>query len=132
VDRPGTPGLDPAQVVAARHPPVAGGDHERGERLGVSILPEVATLFFGRNFRCDTLQSTVYGHGVLAADAQAALVAYVQLDEQVPEPEQLLIPGLPAYHTYLARQLLPTPGARPWPGEGLHRTGAALATIGLP
>ena len=56
----------------------------------------------------------------------------VQLDEQVPEPEPVRLPGLPALRTYRARQLLPVPGAVPWRGEGLRLTGGLLAEVGLP
>jgi alpha-galactosidase len=89
-------------------------------------------LHSGRLVRCDTTQPAVLGHGVIAADAGAAIIAYVQLDEQVPEPEPLLVRGLPAERTYLARHLLPTPGSPAWRGEGLRFTGAVLAAVGLP
>jgi alpha-galactosidase len=72
----------------------------------------------------------VYAHGVLARDGSEAVVAYVQLDEQVPEPEPVRLPGLPALRTYRARQLLP--GAASWRGEGLLLTGGVLAEVGLP
>ncbi|HWB35803.1 MAG TPA: alpha-galactosidase, partial [Rugosimonospora sp.] len=101
-------------------------------------------LHGGRAFRCDTTQTGVYGYGVLAPDAGRAVVAYAQLDELVPEPEPLLIPGLAAHRRYLARQVLPGTGAlwhgenagggpgEPWRGEGLEFTGGVLASIGLP
>ncbi len=88
-------------------------------------------LHGGRAFRCDTTQPGVYGYGVLAPDGASAVVAYAQLDDQVPEPEPLLLPVLPATRRYQARQLLPTPGA-PWRGEGLEFTGGVLASVGLP
>jgi alpha-galactosidase len=88
-------------------------------------------LHAGRSFRCDTTQPGVYAYGVLAPDASAAVVAYAQLDDQVPEPEPALIPGLPAGRRYLARQLLPSPGTV-WRGEGLVFTGAVLGQVGLP
>jgi alpha-galactosidase len=82
--------------------------------------------------RADTTQPGVYAHGVIARDGSEAVVAYVQLDEQVPEPEPVRLPGLPALRTYRARQLLPVPGAVPWRGEGLRLTGGLLAEVGLP
>jgi alpha-galactosidase len=74
----------------------------------------------------------VYGHGVVAADANEAVVAYVQLDEQVAAPEPLLIPGLAAERDYVARQLLPAVGSAPWAGEGMTFSGAVLGDVGLP
>ena len=89
-------------------------------------------LHGGRSFRCDTTHSNVYGHGVVAADAEEAVVAYVQLDEQVAAPEPLLIPGLAAERDYVARQLLPGVGSAPWAGEGMTFSGAVLGNVGLP
>jgi len=89
-------------------------------------------LHSGCMVRADTTQPGVYAHGVIARDGSEAVVAYVQLDEQVPEPEPVRLPGLPALRTYRARQLLPVPGAVPWRGEGLRLTGGLLAEVGLP
>ena len=89
-------------------------------------------LHGGRSIRCDTTQPAVFGHGVLAPDRSEAIIAYVQLDEQVPEPEPLVISGLPADRTYVARQLLPADGCAPWRGEGLRMSGALLGSVGLP
>ncbi|MDG6101900.1 alpha-galactosidase [Dactylosporangium aurantiacum] len=89
-------------------------------------------LHSGRTFRGDTTQPAVYTHGVVARDARAAVVAYVQLDDQVHEPEPLRVPGLPADQDYVAHQLLPPPGAPPWRGEGARCSGALLADVGLP
>jgi alpha-galactosidase len=86
-------------------------------------------LHGGRAFRCDTTQPGVYGYGVTTPDA--AVVAYAQLDDQVAEPQPLLVPGLPAHRRYRASQLLPAPG-QSWRGEGLEFTGAVLAHAGLP
>ncbi len=88
-------------------------------------------LHGGRSFRCDTIHPGVYAYGVTAHDGSAAVVAYAQLDDQVPEPEPAIIPGLDATRRYQARQVLPIPGTV-WRGEGLVLTGAALAQVGLP
>jgi len=85
-------------------------------------------LHSGRVVRCDTTQPAVYGHGVLTPDA--AVVAYVQLDEQAADPEPLVVPGLVPERVYLARHLLPD--GPPWPGDGMRFTGAVLGEVGMP
>jgi alpha-galactosidase len=88
-------------------------------------------LHGGRSFRCDTTQSSVYGYGVVAPDGSEAMVAYVQLDEQVPVPEPLLIPGLFPDRDYVTRQVLSATGSAPWAAEGRTFSGAVLAQVGL-
>jgi alpha-galactosidase len=113
---------------------ITGASAEDRARLGEWIAAHRrlrGLLHGGRAFRCDTTEPGVYGYGVLAPDAGAAVVAYAQLDDQVPEPEPLLIPGLPAERRYRATRLLPAPGTS-WRGEGLEVTGAVLAAVGLP
>jgi hypothetical protein len=69
----------------------------------------------------------VYGHGVVAADANEAVVAYVQLDEAGGRPEPLLIPGWAAERDYVARQLLPAVGSAHGRAEGMTFSGASSA-----
>jgi alpha-galactosidase len=76
---------------------------------------------------------------VCSADRSEAVLAYVQLDEAVPEPVPFRIPGLDPSRRYLATELSPAeravhpslPDSR-WAGEGLLLSGAVLAGVGLP
>ncbi len=97
-----------------------------------------AVLHSGRAFRLDTGQPEIYAYGVVAEDAAQAVVAYVQLDELVTEPEPFLVPGLDPNRRYRARQIVPAAvedrrDAPPaWRGEGMVLSGATLAEVGLP
>lgn len=96
-------------------------------------------LHGGRTFRLDTGNDAYWIHGVRSADRSEAVLAYVQLDEAVPEPVPFRIPGLDPSRRYLATELAPAeravhpslPDYR-WAGEGLLLSGAVLASVGLP
>jgi alpha-galactosidase len=88
--------------------------------------------------RIDTLDDTAWMYGVVAADASAALMTYVQLDEPVnDQPAVLLVPGLEPMRRYRVTDV--TPGPRPARRTGLtepriadiEASGAALGEIGL-
>src|SRR6185503_15340131 len=64
-------------------------------------------LHGGRTFRVDTGNDAYWIHGVLAADRSEAVLAYVQLDEAVPEPVPFRVPGLDPTRRYLACQITP-------------------------
>jgi alpha-galactosidase len=93
----------------------------------------------GRLVRIDTPDDTAWMHGVVAADASAALMSYVQLDQPAgSQPAALRVPGVDPRRRYRVTDV--TPGVRPprWPGRaaeppfpGLEVSGAALAEIGL-
>ena len=88
--------------------------------------------------RIDTPDDTAWMYGVVAADASAALLSYVQLDEPAStQPAALRVPGVDPRRRYRVTDV--TPGVRrprrSWRGElpfpGLEASGAALAEIGL-
>jgi alpha-galactosidase len=92
----------------------------------------------GRVVRLDTPDDTACMYGVVAADASAALMSYVQLAEPVSnQPAALRVPGLDPRWRYRVTEV--TPGARlsrrAGPPDssvrGVEATGAALAEIGL-
>jgi alpha-galactosidase len=96
-------------------------------------------LHGGRTFRVDTGSDAYWIHGVVSADRSEAVLAYVQLDEAVPEPVPFLVPGLDPTRCYLASELTPAERAvHPaladyrWAGDGLLLSGAVLAGVGLP
>ena len=95
-----------------------------------------ALLHTGRVFRIDMAQEQLYVHGVVAADGQAAIAAYVQLDETEHEPPPLIVPGLDPNRRYRTRQLLPATADhhsnRPWRGEGRSYTGSVIGRVGIP
>ncbi|UQX87674.1 alpha-galactosidase [Jatrophihabitans telluris] len=99
-----------------------------------------ALLHGGRSFRGDLPEESRYVYGVVSADADEAIAAYVQLDETVSEPGPFLVPGLDPARRYRARQIMPedTEALRHgdvgvgWRGQGLSFTGAVLAEVGLP
>jgi alpha-galactosidase len=77
-------------------------------------------------------------HGVVAADASAALMSYVQLDEpRSDQPAALRVPGLDPRRRYQVTDV--TPGARRPRRSGLAEdripavqvSGAALDRVGL-
>jgi alpha-galactosidase len=88
--------------------------------------------------RIDAPDDTAWMYGVIAADASAALMTYVQLDEPVnDQPTALLVPGLDSQRRYRVTDA--TPGMRLPRRNGLtdaripdiEVSGAALAEIGL-
>jgi alpha-galactosidase len=88
--------------------------------------------------RIDAPDDTAWMYGVVAADASAALMSYVQLDEPVnDQPTALLVPGLDPQRRYRVSDA--TPGTRLSRRDGLtdpripgiEVSGAALAEIGL-
>ena len=97
-----------------------------------------ALIHSGRMVRIDTPDDTAWMYGVVAADASAALMSYVQLDEpRNDQPSALRIPGLNPRRRYQVTELTP---AQHRPGRGglaedriptLQISGAALAEIGL-
>jgi alpha-galactosidase len=97
-----------------------------------------ALIHTGRMVRIDTPDDTAWMYGVVAGDASAALMSYVQLDEPVTDqPTALLVPGLDPLRRYrvtdvTAGRRLPS---RASPGDArtaaIEVSGAALAEIGL-
>jgi len=92
----------------------------------------------GRMVRIDTPDDTAWMYGVVAADASAALMSHVQLDEPVDDqPTALRVPGLEPLQRYRVTDV--TPGARLPRRVGLadariadiEVSGAALTEIGL-
>ncbi len=93
----------------------------------------------GRVIRIDTPDDTAWMHGVVAADASAALMSYAQLDVPVSsQPSALRVPGLDPRRRYRVTDV--TPGPRPSDRHGrpaappiapIEVAGAALAEVGL-
>jgi alpha-galactosidase len=92
----------------------------------------------GRMVRIDTPDDTAWMYGVVAADASAALLSYVQLDQPVNnQPAALRVPGVDPLRRYSVTDV--TPGVRrpgragraELPFPGIEVSGAALAEIGL-
>ena len=68
--------------------------------------------------RIDIPDDTAWMYGVVAADASAALMSYVQLDEPVnDQPTALLVPGLGPQQRYRVSDA--TPGMRLSRRDGL-------------
>ncbi|MGH3172936.1 MAG: alpha-galactosidase, partial [Streptosporangiaceae bacterium] len=97
-----------------------------------------ALIHAGRMVRIDTPDDTAWMYGVVAADASAALMSYVQLDEPVnDQPTALLVSGLDPQRRYRVTDA--TPGMRLSRRDGLtdaripdiEVSGAALGEIGL-
>ena len=118
----------------------AAGDDDLAE-LGAWIRlykQHRALIHAGRMVRIDTSDDTAWMYGVVAADASAALMSYVQLDEPVnDQPAALRVPGLDPVSRYRVTDV--TPGTRMPRRAGLpdaplnpvEVSGAALAEIGL-
>lgn len=103
-----------------------------------AVLAEWAQLFkqhrhllhTGRVFRGDSPTQAVWTHGVVAQDRLSALVACVQLDDDVHEPPRVLVPGLHSTSVYKVTRLRAmTP---PTCSTPTTITGAIAGTIGLP
>ncbi len=97
-----------------------------------------ALIHAGRVARIDTPDDTAWMHGVVAADASAALMSYVQLDEPGnDQPAALRVPGLAPRRRYLVTDVTPGAGRPRRSGAADARlptvqvSGAALAEIGL-
>ena len=97
-----------------------------------------ALIHGGRVVRIDSPDDTAWMYGVVAADASAALMSYVQLDEPVnDQPTALLVPGLDPQRRYRITDA--TPGTRlprragltDAPIPDIEVSGAALGEIGL-
>jgi alpha-galactosidase len=97
-----------------------------------------ALIHSGRVVRIDTPDDTAWMHGVVAADASAALMCYAQLDAPASdEPKTLRVPRLDPLRRYRVTDV--TPGSRlprrdghdEGPISAIDVSGAALAEIGL-
>ncbi|MFE7393679.1 alpha-galactosidase [Streptomyces sp. NPDC057582] len=88
-------------------------------------------LHTGRLTRVE-LPDGLLAHGVVARDRSEALFSYAQLDEIVPVPPRLRIPGLDPHRTYHASLITPTDPSVTWEVTGIQASGAALGTLGLP
>ena len=97
-----------------------------------------ALIHAGRMVRIDTPDDTAWMYGVVAADASAALMSYVQLDEPVnDQPAALRVPGVNPRRRYRVTDITPGPQLPRRTGltdariAGIEASGAALAEIGL-
>jgi alpha-galactosidase len=97
-----------------------------------------ALIHSGRMVRLEAPDDTAWMHGVVADDASAALMCYVQLDEpRDDQPAALRVPGLDPGQRYLVREVTPGPRRPRRPGmteaalPALEVRGAALAEVGL-
>ena len=92
----------------------------------------------GRAVRVDTPDDTAWIYGAVAADASAALMSYVQLDEPVnDQPAALRVPGLNPRRRYRITDVTPGQWLPRRTGltdariAGIEASGAALDEIGL-
>lgn len=90
-----------------------------------------ALLHTGRLTRVE-LPEGLLAHGVVARDRSEALFSYAQLDEIVPVPPRLRVPGLAPDRTYHASLVAPADPSVSWEVTGVRATGAALGALGLP
>ncbi|WP_326673803.1 alpha-galactosidase [Streptomyces sp. NBC_01257] len=90
-----------------------------------------ALLHTGRLTRVE-LPDGLLAQGVVARDRSEAVFSYAQLDEIVPVPPRLRIPGLDPDRTYRASLVAPEDPQVTWNVQGIHASGAALGTLGLP
>lgn len=90
-----------------------------------------ALLHTGRLTRV-ALPDGLLAHGVVARDRSEALFSYAQLDEIVPVPPRLRIPGLDPDRTYRASLVTPADPSVTWEVTGVQASGAALGALGLP
>ncbi|GAA2654344.1 alpha-galactosidase [Streptomyces aculeolatus] len=90
-----------------------------------------ALLHTGRLTRVE-LPDGLLAHGVVARDRSEALFSYAQLDEIVPVPPRLRIPGLDPGRTYRASLVSPADPSVTWEVTGIQASGAALGALGLP
>ncbi len=92
-----------------------------------------AIIHSGRVVRLETPDDTAWMHGVVSADASAALMSYVQLDEpRNVQPAAMRVPGLDPQRRYRVTDLTPSRvGVANEPIGSVEASGAALAGIGL-
>ncbi|WP_327277494.1 alpha-galactosidase [Streptomyces sp. NBC_01224] len=90
-----------------------------------------ALLHTGRLTRVE-LPDGLLAHGVVARDRSEALFSYAQLDDIVPVPPRLRIPGLDPDQTYSASLITPADPSVTWEVTGVQASGAALGALGLP
>jgi alpha-galactosidase len=92
-----------------------------------------ALLHSGRLHRVD-LGAGLAVTGVVGTDASEAIFSYAQLDEIVPVPPRLRIPGLEPTAGYAVSRVTPEPlqPSDVWPVDGVVATGAVLGARGLP
>ena len=116
----------------------AAGELDRARLAGWIALHKQhrALLHGGRVFRVDSTAAEQWIHGVVSADGEEAIAAYVQLDETVHEPVGFTVPGLDPRRRYRMRALNPNgeqdPDIAPWRGDGITLSGAVLSTVGMP
>ena len=97
-----------------------------------------ALIHSGRMVRADTPDDSAWVYGVVAPDASAALMNYVQLAEPpTDQPVALRVPGLDPGRRYRLADVTPVP-PRPGPGQwpeaqisAIEVSGAALTELGL-
>lgn len=90
-------------------------------------------LHSGRVFRVNQATEAVWVHGVVSPSRDQAIVACVQLDEQLHEPPAIRVPGLLPGVSYSVERL--SAGRNPWPPYSVPASAvnsAALASVGLP
>jgi alpha-galactosidase len=117
----------------------AGTDDLAGLAAWIRLYKRHRTLIHaGRMVRIDTPDDTAWMYGVVAADASAALMSYVQLDEPVnDQPTALRVPGLDPLRRYRVTDATPGTGLPRRIGladariPDIEVSGAALAEIGL-
>ncbi|MFD5087975.1 alpha-galactosidase [Kitasatospora sp. NPDC058406] len=90
-----------------------------------------ALLHNGRFTRVE-LPEGLLAHGVVAQDRSEAVFSYAQLDDIVPVPPRLRVPGLAPDRTYRATLVTPPKPTVTWTVAGIEASGAALAALGLP
>jgi len=90
-----------------------------------------ALLHTGRLTRVE-LPDGLLGQGVVAQDRSQALFSYAQLDDIVPVPPRLRVPGLDPDRTYRVSLVSPADPSVTWAVADIEASGRALATLGLP
>jgi alpha-galactosidase len=110
---------------------VAPADHERLGCWTDLYKRHRALLHTGRLTRVELGQGML-AHGVVAHDRSEAIFSYAQLDEIVPVPPRLRVPGLDPARTYRAALVSPADPTVAWPVTGIEASGATLAALGLP
>ncbi|MFF9128278.1 alpha-galactosidase [Streptomyces sp. NPDC014889] len=90
-----------------------------------------ALLHTGRLTRVE-LPDGLLAHGVVSRDRSEALFSYAQIDEIVPVPPRLRIPGLDPDRSYRASLVAPPHPSVTWEVAGIQASGAALGALGLP
>jgi alpha-galactosidase len=92
-----------------------------------------ALIHAGRVVRIDTPDDTAWMYGVVAADASAALMSYVQRDEPGnDQPAALRVPGLDPRRRYRVTDVTPGPRQPRRPRRVLRALGVGAADARLP